>query len=260
MSNKESIDPKFHPSFTEGDVCVIAKDGTHFAADCNRLARGSQTFKSLLELPRPTNGHELSKSADKKVEESKTFHIDATSTLTAYFLAFLGADIPLLPPTGLADTFKLLKLCDMFECTCEHTKLLQQRLQAETKGHVWKLLAIASHLNDRALGLQCLEKMDMNSFKHGRAPEESRGGDFAKKMIALSYDWQGRLYSLVFQDKEQVIAQRAHPIYRMSRKHHKVLDRYEVQPTEITAMTFKNDWSRLCRTFGDDNFWSSGGD
>ncbi|WWC66672.1 uncharacterized protein I206_100576 [Kwoniella pini CBS 10737] len=184
-----------------------------------------------------------SKSTIAKTK-NKTFQIDADSTPTGYFLAFFGADIPLLPPTSLVDTVKLVNLCEMFESTAEHNKLLQQRLQEQSKDKVWELLSIASQLDDRALGRQCLDRMDMNSFVYGREPGDSKGGDFQGKMSRLSYEWQGRLYSLALK-QEKMTAQRPQPHYRISRKDNRIFDGYKDEPTEVTAMEFIDDWSML---------------
>ncbi|WRT63723.1 uncharacterized protein IL334_000646 [Kwoniella shivajii] len=160
--------PEYHPSFTEGDIVIVANDKTHFAEDCKRLARGSKVFQDLLALPQPAwdiDGKDIKCSTT--IKHGRSFEIDASAELTGYFLSFLGAKIPLLPPTSFTETAKLLYLCNKFDCIQEHTQLVRQRLQGESEGRQWELLNLASDMNDAKLCAMALRKMTKIDFIRG---------------------------------------------------------------------------------------------
>nr|XP_019048858.1 hypothetical protein I302_02637 [Kwoniella bestiolae CBS 10118]OCF27788.1 hypothetical protein I302_02637 [Kwoniella bestiolae CBS 10118] len=200
MTDTVAQEPVFHPSFTAGDIVIVANDKAHFAAKCERLARGKYITDPLRPVRRNADKHGRWTGEDishsELMRRGNTFEIDADSTLTGYFLAFLGADIPLLPPTSFADTAKLLHLCDRFECTEEHVGLVRERLEGESVGKLWRLLALASKLDDRKLGVMALKRMTLESFSRGREPEDKYDGVFVIRMSELSWARQGRLYNL----------------------------------------------------------------
>ncbi|OCF59521.1 hypothetical protein L486_02188 [Kwoniella mangroviensis CBS 10435] len=122
----------------------------------------------MLDLPKPICDVTSDGIANSEVRRKENIiNMEVDSKLTGYFLAFLGADIPLLPPTSFADTCKLLRLCDQFEATNEHVNLVRERLVGESKGKLWELLAFASKMDDRNLGLMALKEMNLESFSHG---------------------------------------------------------------------------------------------
>ncbi|WVQ62556.1 uncharacterized protein L199_000698 [Kwoniella botswanensis] len=247
----ETIDqhPKYHPSFTDGDDLVIANDHTHFAAQCERLAGGSQVFKNMIDLPKPAcsvNGDSTAHSEVRKKEN--VIDTGVNSNLAGYFLAFLGADIPLFPPTSFADTCKLMRPCDQFEASDENVDLIRDRLISESKGNLWKLLGFASKMDDRKLGPMALRKMNLESFPHGREPENSWGSAaFVTRMSELSPAWQGKLYSLALKD-EKVTVNRLTWVARVSKKGRDYTTR-DWEPTQVPGLTFVHSWERICNGF-----------
>ncbi|WWC85926.1 uncharacterized protein L201_000796 [Kwoniella dendrophila CBS 6074] len=251
MVDPASEEPQivWHPSFTSGNVTFIANNGVHLAENCDQLARGSDLFKVMLSLPQPEgviDGANKESTAVKK--DGKIFEIDATSELTAIFLALIYARIPLKPPTTLQDTAKILDLCYKFDCTEEVTKIVRAALIGDSHNRLWELLAIASHRDDVELGKVALEKMNKESFIHGREPHESHGSWFLYRMSKLSWRWQGRLMNLVLKE-EEVTANRMGWVTRVSKKG-RDYDAREFGPTQIPALTFKEeDWTSFVHQF-----------
>ncbi|WWD09055.1 hypothetical protein V865_007175 [Kwoniella europaea PYCC6329] len=220
--------PKYHPSFTDGDLLVIANDHTHFAAQCERLARGSQVFKNMVDLPKPACGVNGDSTGHSEVRREENV-IDWMST------------------PNLLDPFSL----SSFEASDEHISLVRERLLEESKGKLWQLLAFASKLDDRKFGLITLKKMDLASFSRGRDPgDEHDRLSFVSQMSDLSPAWQGKLYSLALKD-EKVTVNRLAWVARVSKKGRDYTTR-DWEPIPVPGLTFVDSWERICNGFASD--------
>ncbi|WWC99332.1 hypothetical protein V866_006233 [Kwoniella sp. B9012] len=211
----------------------------------------SQVFKNMVDLPKPACGVNSDSTGHSEVRRKENvIDMDVDSKLAGYFLAFLGADIPLLPPTSFADTCKLLHLCDQFEASDEHVNLVRERLSGESKGKLWELLVFASKINDKNLGLMALKKMNLESFSHGREPEDKYDGLFVNRMSDLSPAWQGKLFSLALKE-ETVTVNRFCLVTRVSKKGRDYTTR-DWEPTQVPGLTFVDSWERICYGFETD--------
>ncbi|WVF66151.1 hypothetical protein IAT40_000891 [Kwoniella sp. CBS 6097] len=156
---------KLHPDFEEGDVTFVSNDGVELRVSGKKLAKGSDVFRDMSDLPQ-TNGPE-EKDGDARMMSfkpvaGKPIYLGYTAAILESFLVMFVCPIPMIPPTNFEETCEIYKLLFKYECADKLIEMARMRLVGSGKQHIQKVLQLASSpgIDDWHLGRLVLVQLN----------------------------------------------------------------------------------------------------
>ncbi|WWC99352.1 hypothetical protein V866_006253 [Kwoniella sp. B9012] len=201
---------KWHRYHSDGNVILRADDGTLFGADSWRLAKASDVFKDMFDIPQPSIFTSTSpRTASRWMNEDQPIDMEVTPFILETFLNLINVSISSLPGVLSFSQMRALHgLCDKFIVTYNIRYQVNHGIELAGVHDPWDLLVFACGRDDVHLGRKAIGYMGREGFtKVYSNPSTNNNGSreetplkfkpFWTRLHLLSRPWQNALLSKI---------------------------------------------------------------